>query len=196
MTEQQPGDVLDEAAKLFDAVRRRVGEAVGAAASGTLPWSDEDVWADATTPEDARSRPEGKDAAPEGSEGKGVPEGRDVPEGRGADREGKQDGGRGRSEARARGAGDVWARVLAEEPHIATGAAECRNCPVCRAIALARETGPDFRRHVEEAGRSLLAAVFDVAAAYERSRPGRARTGTSGASGTRDPSGRDATDVG
>ncbi|MEV5571151.1 hypothetical protein AB0L06_13970 [Spirillospora sp. NPDC052269] len=152
MTDQQPGDLIDEAAKLLDAVRRRVGDAARAAASGSRPAlddDDEDVWArvtkDAPGPERARGRGEPRVA-------------------------GESDGE------------DVWAQVLAEEPHVATGAPECRNCPVCRAIALARESGPDVRRHVEQAGRSLLAALSDVVAAYGRTRSGR--------------SGGDTTDIG
>jgi hypothetical protein len=36
---------------------------------------------------------------------------------------------------------DVWGRATWEEPghHIATGAPECQYCPICRAIAAARE---------------------------------------------------------
>ncbi|MBX6768747.1 MAG: hypothetical protein IRY90_16625, partial [Actinomadura rubrobrunea] len=54
-----------------------------------------------------------------------------------------------------------------------TGAPECRDCPVCRAIVLARESGPDVAEHVREAGRSLVAAALDVLAAFERTRGGR-----------------------
>jgi hypothetical protein len=114
----QPGDVLDEAAKLFDALMRRVGGG-----------------------------------------GRDEPAGREEP------------------------AGDVWDRAIAEEsaegaaggpaagghgPHIATGAPECRDCPICRAIAIKRESGGDVGRHLREAGRSLVAAALDVVAAFER----------------------------
>ncbi|GAA2578219.1 hypothetical protein SMC26_28505 [Actinomadura fulvescens] len=103
MTEQ-PGDVLDEAVKLFDSLWRRIGG------------------------DDARDR----GAASAGD--------------------------------------DVWSRATAGDPRIATGAPECRDCPICRAIALARESGPDVTAHVRQAGRSLMAAAFDVLAAYERTR--------------------------
>ncbi|MFI0349800.1 hypothetical protein [Actinomadura sp. 9N407] len=123
---ERSGDLLDEAVKLFETLRRRMGE------TGT-------------------------------------------------------EGGAGRDSGRARtGAdGDVWSRAVADEPadppRIATGAPECLDCPVCRAIALARESGPDVRTHVREAGRSLLAAAFDVAAAFERSRgPRPPRSGAAG----------------
>ncbi|NDU75037.1 hypothetical protein GWI34_20755 [Actinomadura sp. DSM 109109] len=118
----QPGDVLDEAAKLVDALIRRVG------------------------------------------------------------------GGRDERAGRDDPAGSVWDRATADEPtdepagepaggpHIATGAPECRDCPVCRAIAVRREAGGDVGRHLREAGRSLAAAALDVVAAFERTRaPDRAR---------------------
>ena len=123
---EQPGDVLDEAAKLFDALIRRVsgggrdrdadepgsgGPGAGAAGAG------EDVWADATA-----EQPQ----APAG-----------------------------------------------ERPHIATGAPECRDCPVCRAIVIKREAGGDVGRHLHEAGQSLLAAALDVVAAVDRTRRNR-----------------------
>ncbi|GAA1590021.1 hypothetical protein GCM10009678_85520 [Actinomadura kijaniata] len=112
MTEQ-PGDVLDEAAKLFDVLRRRLTGGSGTGGAGT-------------------------------------------------------------------GADDVWSRAVTEDPHIATGAPECRNCPICRAIAMARESGPDVGRHVRQAGAALAAAALDVVAAYERTRePGRRPGATS-----------------
>lgn len=252
--QQQPGDVLVEAAKLLDAVRRRVGEAARAATSGPL-WDDDedqDVWAKATKPEPKAPGPRSgadedvwaKATGPEPEPGPGTPgprpgDDRDVwaraveeaqeraksqdpgktrDHGRAQDHGTVQDHGttrdhgtaRDRGEARERGraqdrgkaredgktkAGeDVWAHVLAEEPHIATGAPECRNCPVCRAIALARESGPDVRRHVEQAGRSLMEAALDVVAAFERTRSGRA--GWPGGAGASARSGRDAADVG
>ncbi|MFC5182156.1 hypothetical protein [Actinomadura harenae] len=178
MTDQQPGDLLDEAAKLLDAVRRRVGDAARAAASGT-PSSlddedDEDVWGRATkrAPEDAA-----EDASEDATEdAAGEPEGT-------------------RAEASRGGAAgeDVWAQVLEEERRAEAGPSECQNCPVCRAIALARESGPDVRRHVEQAGRSLLAALSDVVAAYERTRSG--RPGRSGRNGPDGPAGS-AADIG
>ena len=105
----QPGDVLDEAAKLVDALFRRVGGAV-------------------------------RDATPAA----------------GADADAGET------------SGDAWSRATAEPPRIATGAAECRDCPICRAIALHREAGGDVARHLRDAGRSLAAAAFDVAAALDR----------------------------
>ncbi|TDC46113.1 hypothetical protein E1281_28730 [Actinomadura sp. KC345] len=103
---EQPGGALDEAAKLFDALIRRV--------SG------------------------------------------------GGDRDPGRDAG-----------ADVWGTATAEEPRIATGAPECRDCPVCRAIAVGREAGDDVGRHLHEAGQSLMAAALDVVAAFDRTRRNR-----------------------
>ncbi|MFC5754514.1 hypothetical protein [Actinomadura rugatobispora] len=132
---EQPGDLLDEAVKLFETLRRRLGETA---------------------------------AGPRGEAGRA---------------------GAGGTEERAgeRAGEDVWSRAVSEEarepreprepraprepPRIATGAPECRDCPVCRAIAVGRASGGDVREHLRQAGRSLLAAAMDVAAAFERTRP-------------------------
>ncbi|MGP4025253.1 hypothetical protein [Actinomadura sp. 3N407] len=106
---EQPGDALDEAAKLFDTLIKRVSGGGG-----------------------------GRDRAAHEDE-------------------------------------DVWGRATAEEPHIATGAPECRDCPICRAIAMKREAGGDVGRHLHDAGRSLLAAALDVVAVFDRARSERAR---------------------
>lgn len=115
---EQPGDVLDEAARLVDALIRRVS-------------------------------------------------------GGGRDRAAREPGPGGRDPA-----DDVWASATAaapppEGPRIATGAPECRDCPVCRAIAVKREAGDDVGRHLHEAGQSLLAAALEVAAAFDRTRRNR-----------------------
>ncbi|XRQ02965.1 hypothetical protein ACN3XK_41000 [Actinomadura welshii] len=118
---EQPGDVLDEAAKLVDALIRRV--------SGGGRDRDE------------RNRDE-------------------------RDRDERHRGGPDEH-------GDVWSRATAEEPRIATGAPECRDCPICRAIAAKRAAGGDVGRHLHDAGRSLLAAALDAAAAFDRTRRNR-----------------------
>jgi hypothetical protein len=71
--------------------------------------------------------------------------------------------------------GDVWSEATSEAwgEHIATGAPECRYCPVCRAIAASRTSGPDVVSHVMSAGESLYAAVREAVAGFERSRPPR-----------------------
>jgi hypothetical protein len=43
--------------------------------------------------------------------------------------------------------------------HIATDSAECRYCPVCRAVHLVRQTTPEVRAHLVTAASSLLQAA-------------------------------------
>jgi hypothetical protein len=73
------------------------------------------------------------------------------------------------------GSGDVWSEATHEAEawgdHIATGAPECRYCPVCRAIAASRTSGPDVVSHMMSAGESLYAAVREAVAGFERTRP-------------------------
>jgi hypothetical protein len=67
---------------------------------------------------------------------------------------------------------DVWSMATREHrPGIATGAPECRYCPICRTIAAARASGPDVADHMADAGLALMAAVRETVAAYRRSRP-------------------------
>jgi hypothetical protein len=68
---------------------------------------------------------------------------------------------------------DVWSEATSEAwgEHIATGAAECRYCPVCRAIAASRESGPEILSHVMAAGEQLYSAVREAMAGFERTRP-------------------------
>jgi hypothetical protein len=76
----------------------------------------------------------------------------------------------GSSQARPQ-PGDVWGQATYEEPtpHIATGAPECQYCPVCRAIAAARTSGPDVVEHVMDAGQSLYTALQETLAAFDQS---------------------------
>lgn len=53
--------------------------------------------------------------------------------------------------------GPTWTHT--GEESIATGSAECKLCPVCRLIAIARTTSPEVVAHLDDAMRSLLAAV-------------------------------------
>ena len=58
----------------------------------------------------------------------------------------------------------LGARVAGSESsgwgeHIATGAAECRLCPLCRLIALARETSPELAGHLDDALHSVSSAL-------------------------------------
>lgn len=65
------------------------------------------------------------------------------------------------------------ARILAEiNEHIATGDQDCRYCPLCRLIAMARATSPEVRHHLGVAASSLVQA----AAGLLETPPQRART--------------------
>jgi hypothetical protein len=70
---------------------------------------------------------------------------------------------------------DVWSQATSEAwgEHFATGAPECRYCPVCRAIAASRTSGPDVLSHVMSAGESLYAAMREAVAGFDRTRPPR-----------------------
>ncbi|MQA96544.1 MAG: hypothetical protein GEV11_18550 [Streptosporangiales bacterium] len=65
--------------------------------------------------------------------------------------------------------GDVWDRAVREhdDDHVPE---ECRYCPVCTAIRAVRSGGPGVAEHLVDATQSVLAAVREAAAAYERSR--------------------------
>ncbi|WP_433184650.1 hypothetical protein [Actinoallomurus sp. CA-150999] len=67
--------------------------------------------------------------------------------------------------------GDVWSDATSEAWGEHTGAAECRYCPVCRAIAASRESGPEVLSHVMAAGEQLYSAVREAMAGFERTRP-------------------------
>lgn len=69
--------------------------------------------------------------------------------------------------------GPTWTH--SGEESIATGSAECKLCPVCRLIAIVRTTSPEVVAHLDDAMRSLLAAVKCVTDA--------GRSGGSSASG-------------
>lgn len=48
--------------------------------------------------------------------------------------------------------------------HIATGAEECRYCPVCQMIRLVRTTSPEVKAHLTVAASSLMHAAAGVLA--------------------------------
>ncbi|KQY63927.1 MULTISPECIES: hypothetical protein [unclassified Nocardioides] len=43
--------------------------------------------------------------------------------------------------------------------HLATGAAECTYCPICRAVHVVRELSPEVKNHLAVAGASLMHAA-------------------------------------
>ena len=51
--------------------------------------------------------------------------------------------------------------------HVATGAPECRLCPVCQLISVLRDSRPEVALHLTEAAGSLLAAVRAALLAHE-----------------------------
>jgi len=56
-------------------------------------------------------------------------------------------------------AGDAAAFAHDVGEHIATDAAECRYCPVCRVIHTVRQTSPEVKAHLMVAASSLLQAA-------------------------------------
>jgi hypothetical protein len=50
--------------------------------------------------------------------------------------------------------------------HIATGAEECRYCPVCQVIHLVRATSPEVKAHLAVAASSLMQAAAGVLATH------------------------------
>lgn len=68
---------------------------------------------------------------------------------------------------------DVWSQAIRDHGGIATGAPECRYCPICRTIAAARTSGQEVMDHMVDAGQALYAAFRETMAAYERTRPPR-----------------------
>jgi hypothetical protein len=52
------------------------------------------------------------------------------------------------------------------DEHIATGAAECTYCPVCRVISAVRGTSPEVRQHLTSAATSLMHAAAGLLATH------------------------------
>jgi hypothetical protein len=72
--------------------------------------------------------------------------------------------------ARRTSVGDLTAH-LAEgmgEGGFATGAPECRLCPVCQLVGLLRQTHPEVAEHLGDAMSSLAEAVRAAVGAHER----------------------------
>lgn len=55
---------------------------------------------------------------------------------------------------------------------IATGSAQCRICPLCQLISLARTSSPELSRHLDDALQSLLALARVALDGVERQRAG------------------------
>ncbi len=67
----------------------------------------------------------------------------------------------GSAGASAAGLGEA---LRAVDQHVATGAAECRYCPVCLVVAKVRATSPEIRDHLSAAAGSFAAAVAGMLA--------------------------------
>lgn len=64
-----------------------------------------------------------------------------------------------------------WARRTsagAGDVPLATGAPECRLCPLCQLIGLLRDTSPEVLEQLARAGDALLAAFRAAVVAHER----------------------------
>lgn len=61
----------------------------------------------------------------------------------------------------AEGAASAMHRV---NEHVATGAAECTYCPVCRVISSVRDTSPEVKQHLSTAATSLMHAAAGLLA--------------------------------
>lgn len=57
------------------------------------------------------------------------------------------------------------------DEHVATGAAECRHCPICRTVHLVRETSPEVRAHLGAAAASLVQAAAGLLATHVPAEP-------------------------
>jgi len=66
--------------------------------------------------------------------------------------------------AAATAAEGAAAAVHRVDEHIATGAAECSYCPVCRVISAVRGTSPEVRQHLTTAATSLMHAAAGLLA--------------------------------
>lgn len=79
-------------------------------------------------------------------------------------------------------AAQAAAAARGAQEHLATGAAECTWCPVCRAVHAVRRTSPEVRAHLASAASSLLQAAAEaMATAVPEERRG--GTGAAGAAG-------------
>lgn len=65
-------------------------------------------------------------------------------------------------------AGHATDAVRGVDEHLATGAAECQWCPVCRTVHALREVSPEVRDHLATAAASLMQAAAGVLAATQQ----------------------------
>lgn len=79
--------------------------------------------------------------------------------------------------AAAAAAGGAASSLSSVNEHLATGSAECRVCPLCRAISLLRGTSPEVRAHLTSAASSLLQAAACLMATQTPDSPARDQGG-------------------
>lgn len=74
-----------------------------------------------------------------------------------------------------------WARDQAADvgEHLATDAAECTYCPICRTVHLLREVTPEVREHLSTAASSLFQAALGLVAAASSAAAASGRASTS-----------------
>jgi hypothetical protein len=71
-----------------------------------------------------------------------------------------------RSASRPSGPGDLGYLTT----HIATGSAECKLCPLCQLISLARQSSPELAHRLDDAMEALLALARTALDGLERPR--------------------------
>ena len=90
-----------------------------------------------------------------------------------------KDSGSDYAKAASDAAANAATSVNAVNEHIATGAEDCRYCPVCQVISAVRETSPEVKQHLASAATSLMQAASGVLATHvpDKHRQGRPDTG-------------------
>jgi len=80
----------------------------------------------------------------------------------------------------AAGAASGFADVVdSVNEHVATDSADCKYCPLCRAISVVRGISPEVKDHLTSAASSLMQAA-EAAMATDAAPHGRPRAGPSG----------------
>jgi hypothetical protein len=68
-------------------------------------------------------------------------------------------------------AGPLGETVREVDEHIATGEAECLYCPICRAVHAVRETSPEMKAQLAQAGSAFLQAAAGLLSAAGAAEP-------------------------
>lgn len=80
--------------------------------------------------------------------------------------------------AMATAAGQAAGAAQQIDEHLATGAAECTFCPICRTVHVVRQTSPEVRAQLTIAGNALLQAGAGLLASLAASQAGASRPGS------------------